>query len=208
MPRKLAPYTPKPEDLAWARGAVSLVADNGMIRTSAASYRIDHATKTIRLVSPESPWANPLTLTMHHRHDFVFAVLGWTVEPVIDWETFELPDFPKRREWRMLELCTVHVSFEDWERLELHISEQEHDSGYVQAMEHTRDDARAVYGAIIGLRRDPASAEDDEVLGLEASGGFTPAFLELCRKLQAEGYHFLRLHAEGETYPDLPTYPW
>ena len=90
-PRKLPPYEPRPEDMAWARTIINILKDGGYVGTSVATYRIDKANKKFILTEPVDPWTTPMTALMHHRHHCVFAKFGWTVEPVVDWSKLELP---------------------------------------------------------------------------------------------------------------------
>ncbi len=92
MTRKLEPYEPRPVDLAWARTQIMLLRHGGRLATSTGTYRVDKNGKKVTLVSPASPWDNPMTFLMHHRSHYVFAAIGWTVEPVVEWDKIELPD--------------------------------------------------------------------------------------------------------------------
>lgn len=95
MTRKLSPYEPKEEDLAWARNVIALCRDGGVVGTSDGTYRVDKTNKVFRLTSPKLE-DNFETFVMHHRHHYVWKALGWIVEPVIDWDNIELPDEIKK----------------------------------------------------------------------------------------------------------------
>lgn len=95
MASKLTPYKPLPEDIDWAQNLINLMRDGGVIGTSAGVYKLDKTDKKFILMPPASPWDSPYTLMMHHRHTCVWKEVGYTVEPVVDWDKIELPDLPE-----------------------------------------------------------------------------------------------------------------
>ena len=62
MSRKLAPYEPRPVDLAWASDLIRILVEGGIIGTTFGAYRINKAKQTITLVAPTDPlrlqWAD------------------------------------------------------------------------------------------------------------------------------------------------------
>lgn len=95
MARKLTPYHPLAQDIRWAQQLINLLRDGGMTNTSAGVYKLDKTNKKFILTTPASPWDNPCTLMLHHRHTYVWKEVGYTVEPVVDWDAIELPDLPE-----------------------------------------------------------------------------------------------------------------
>ena len=91
MPRKLPPYEPTDEDLQWCRQVISVLNDGGMIGTSKGVYKLDKTNKKVILMSPKLEESLE-TFAVHHRHHYVWKALGYTVEPVVDWENLEIPD--------------------------------------------------------------------------------------------------------------------
>jgi hypothetical protein len=98
MPRKLQPYEPRPQDLNWAKQVIQRLPDGGTVATSAGDYLLDHGAKTVTLVAPADPMANPITLFMHHRAEAVWGRLGYAVLPSVRWADLELPD-REAEEW-------------------------------------------------------------------------------------------------------------
>lgn len=95
--RKLQPYVPQPKDIAWAQQVIALVIDGGFVCTTPATYKLDKINKRFILVAPSDVWDNPMTACLHHRHHYVWAEIGWTVEPVLDWDALEVPDTTEMR---------------------------------------------------------------------------------------------------------------
>jgi hypothetical protein len=97
MWRKIKPYQPKKEDLDWANWILTKVKDGGFIVTLTGTYRVDKANKEVRLVRPPDPWDNPITALSHHRHQGVFAAIGWKVVPSLEVDSYLLP--PDTSDW-------------------------------------------------------------------------------------------------------------
>jgi len=80
--RRHAHYTPTEEDLDWARNAVALVANGGILAFASARlhYRVNQKERVMTLGNPEMLFFLDSFIT-HIQTIDTFAAIGWRVEP-------------------------------------------------------------------------------------------------------------------------------
>ena len=92
---------------------------------------------------------------------------------------------------RFVELSTAHITKGDYERLthELH-----------PIIVHDLDPGWLIY---IPCRRD-----DPDLWKTLAASAFSPELKSLLKKVEAAGFHYLRLDPDAKEHPGLPTFEW